>query len=146
MSAASASTVQVLKTHHLAIGSGFCFHFLVVSVVRDCEPVAKVSLLNERHVTLSEVLEKNATSSGTCTMATAADFTLTDKYGFIACSFSLPCRPSIQSRRLENSEAAREHSFASSPVTATMRRIPLAMEDSSVITKSLMSSVLATCL
>jgi len=61
-------------------------------------------------------------------------------------SLSLPLNFSRLSNFSSNARASLPTSCASWPVTATIRRIPLAIPDSSVITKSLMSPVFATWL
>ena len=61
-------------------------------------------------------------------------------------SLSFPVFFSMRSRVLFNSSATRVTSCASTPVTATMRRIPFVIPDSSVITKSLIRPVRATWL
>jgi hypothetical protein len=90
----------------------------------------ELALADEADIALAELLP-SATSAQQRTV----------KNGFIAASLSLPVRPSMRVKRRSNSVAWRDTSCASWPVTATIRRIPLAIELSSVMTRSLIESV-----
>lgn len=73
-------------------------------------------------------------------------FQLTNPRCFNTSSFSFPLSFRASSSRRSNSAASAMASRASVPVTAIIRRMPLAIPDSSVITNSLISPVFATCL
>lgn len=73
-------------------------------------------------------------------------FQLTNPRCFNTSSFSFPLSFRASSSRRSNSAASVMASRASIPVTAIIRRMPLAIPDSSVITNSLISPVFATCL
>ena len=64
---------------------------------------------------------------------------------FRAVSFVFPVNSSSCFILISKASALRVTSCASCPVVATIRRMPFAMPDSSVITKSLISPVRATC-
>lgn len=130
--------------HHLLIRGGLGLVHSCELLLHLLESSLELLLANEGDTALAEFLHVSA-SARTSTIHCIVR-QLTVKNGFIAASFSLPSIPSIRVNLRSTSLAWREISFASCPVTATTRRIPFAIELSSVMTRSLMLSVFWTCL
>lgn len=101
-------------------------------------------LANDRDVEGSEILFTQARQSRPTHDGQSDQ--RTDSKTLRALSFSLMSSLMMEAKRASVSLASCEAWRASSPVTAMIRRIPLAIPDSSVMTKSLMSLVLATWL